>query len=130
ADLPDTEFKMTSTVEEASICTSTGLLATSSCNAVTEYFDTEQLPTQYCSGHYTYSYSYDYSSSYSEDSSSDEGSSEDSETTVEEPTPETPVEVPEETQAEVTTPAEETTEPPPADAGCGETPADTGEVIQ
>ena len=130
ADLPDTEFKMPSTVEEASICTSTGLLATSSCNAVTEYFDTEQLPTQYCSGHYTYSYSYDYSSSYSEDSSSDEGSSEDSETTVEEPTPETPVEVPEETQPEVTTPAEETTETPPADAGGGETPADTGEVIQ
>lgn len=119
ADLPDTEFKMPSTVEEASICTSTGLLATSSCNAVTEYFDTEQIPTQYCSGHYTYSYSYDYSSSYSEDSS-DEGSSEDSETTVEEPTPETPAEVPEETQPEVTPPAEETTETPPADTGGGE----------
>ena len=57
-NLVDTEFKMPSTVEEASICTRTGLLATSSCNAVTEYFDIDQIPTQYCSGHYSSSYNY------------------------------------------------------------------------
>lgn len=44
ADLPETDFKMPSTVEKASICTETGLLATSSCSSVTELFDTEQLP--------------------------------------------------------------------------------------
>ena len=134
ADLPDTDFKMPSTVQKASICTQTGLLATSSCNAVTEYFDIDQIPTQYCSGHYSYhyNYNYDYSYDYSEDSGTD--SSEDSNTTVEEPTPETPAEVPEETQPEVSVP-EESTETPPADGGAdtggGEAPADTGgEVAQ
>jgi len=48
-DLPSTEFKMPSTVEKVSICTKTGLLATRSCNSVTEYFDTEGLPKKYCS---------------------------------------------------------------------------------
>ena len=134
ADLPATDFKMPSTVQKASICTQTGLLATSSCNAVTEYFDIDQIPTQYCSGHYSYhyNYNYDYSYDYSEDSGTD--SSEDSNTTVEEPTPETPAEVPEETQPEVSVP-EESTEMPPADGGTdtggGEAPADTGgEVAQ
>ena len=134
ADLPDTDFKMPSTVQKASICTQTGLLATSSCNAVTEYFDIDQIPTQYCSGHYSYhyNYNYDYSYDYSEDSGTD--SSEDSNTTVEEPIPETPAEVPEETQPEVSVP-EESTEMPPADGGTdtggGEAPADTGgEVAQ
>ena len=133
-DLPDTDFKMPSTVQEASICTQTGLLATSSCNAVTEYFDIDQIPTQYCSGHYSYhyNYNYDYSYDYSEDSGTD--SSEDSNTTVEEPTPETPAAGPEETQPEVSVP-EESTETPPADGGTdtggGEAPADTGgEVAQ
>lgn len=51
-DLPSTEFKMPSTVEKVSICTKTGLLATRSCNSVTEYFDTEGLPKKYCSGHF------------------------------------------------------------------------------
>lgn len=51
-DLPSTEFKMPSTVEKVSICTKTGLLATRSCNSVTEYFDTEGVPKKYCSGHF------------------------------------------------------------------------------
>lgn len=51
-DLPETEFKMPSTVEKASICTKTGLLATYSCTSVTEYFDTETLPKKHCSGHF------------------------------------------------------------------------------
>lgn len=97
-DLPDTEFKMPSTVEKASICTKTGLLATSSCPSVTEYFDTEQLPTKYCSGHYTRR-SYD---RVEEDTSEEDSeSSEDQENTENtEPTPETPVDVPEEVTPE------------------------------
>ena len=70
-NLVDTEFKMPSTVEEASICTRTGLLATSSCNAVTEYFDIDQIPTQYCSGHYSSSYNYNYSDSYTQSGDND-----------------------------------------------------------
>ena len=50
-DLPSKEFEMPSTVEKASICTKTGLLATYSCKSVTEYFDTETLPKKYCDGH-------------------------------------------------------------------------------
>ena len=50
-DLPETEFKVPSTVEKKSICKSSGLLASSSCDAVTEYYDTETLPKKYCSGH-------------------------------------------------------------------------------
>lgn len=50
-DLPETEFKIPSTVEKKSICKSSGLLASSSCDAITEYYDTETLPKKYCSGH-------------------------------------------------------------------------------
>ena len=113
-NLVDTEFKMPSTVEEASICTRTGLLATSSCNAVTEYFDIDQIPTQYCSGHYSSSYNYNYSDSYTqsgdndgedenERSGQDTGNT-DNEESIDEPVPETPAEVPEETQPEETDP--------------------------
>ena len=143
ADLPDTDFKMPSTVQKASICTKTGLLATSSCNAVTEYFDIDQIPTQYCSGHYSYNYShYNYSNSYSQNNARDNnensqntdssGSTENNGSSgenIEEPIPENPAEVPEETQPEGST------ETPPADGGTdtggGEAPADTGgEVAQ
>lgn len=94
-DLPRTEFKMPSTVEKASICTQTGLLATSSCSAVTEYFDTEGLPKTYCSGHYVYyDYNYDYESNDSE--SSEDASSN------EEPTPDTTITEPPVTEPPVT----------------------------
>ena len=109
-DLPDTEFKIPSTVEKASICTKTGLLATSSCPSVTEYFDTEQLPTKYCSGHYTRR-SYRYSSdddSEDEDSESSENQENTENSGDTEPTPETPVDVPEEVTPE--------TPQPPADS--------------
>ena len=124
-DLPDTDFKMPSTVQEASICTKTGLLATNGCSSVTELFDTEQIPTQFCSGHYAYSnnnrnydysndysndYSYDYSYDYSQDSGTD--SSENYETVIEEPAPENPMEIPEETQPEVSAPSGGTETPP------------------
>ena len=125
-NLVDTEFKMPSTVEEASICTRTGLLATSSCNAVTEYFDIDQIPTQYCSGHYSSSYNYNYSDSYTqsgdndgedenERSGQDTGNT-DNEESIDEPVPETPAEVPEETQPEESQPEE-------TDPGTGGTPA-------
>ena len=125
-NLVDTEFKMPSTVEEASICTRTGLLATSSCNAVTEYFDIDQIPTQYCSGHYSSSYNYNYSDSYTqsgdndgedenERSGQDTGNT-DNEESIDEPVPETPAEVPEETQPEECQPEE-------TDPGTGGTPA-------
>ena len=112
-DLPDTEFKIPSTVEKASICTKTGLLATSSCPSVTEYFDTEQLPTKYCSGHYTRR-SYRYSSdddSEDEDSESSENQENTENSGNTEPTPETPVDVPEEVTPE--------TPQPPADSDSG-----------
>lgn len=125
-NLVDTEFKMPSTVEEASICTRTGLLATSSCNAVTEYFDIDQIPTQYCSGHYSSSYNYNYSDSYTqsgdndgedenERSGQDTGNT-DNEESIDEPVPETPAEVPEESQPEESQPEE-------TDPGTGGTPA-------
>ena len=125
-NLVDTEFKMPSTVEEASICTRTGLLATSSCNAVTEYFDIDQIPTQYCSGHYSSSYNYNYSDSYTQSGDNDgedenERSGQDTDNTdneesIDEPVPETPAEVPEETQPEESQPEE-------TDPGTGGTPA-------
>ena len=126
-NLVDTEFKMPSTVEEASICTKTGLLATSSCNAVTEYFDIDQIPTQYCSGHYSSSYNYNYSDSYTQSGDNDsedenEGSGQDTSNTdneesIDEPVPETPAEVPEETQPEETDP--DTGGTPAAEEGSG-----------
>ena len=47
------EFKIPSSVEEKTVCTETGLLATSSCPAITEYFSKDNAPTKSCSGHYT-----------------------------------------------------------------------------
>ena len=127
-NLVDTEFKMPSTVEKASICTRTGLLATSSCNAVTEYFDIDQIPTQYCSGHYSssYNYNYNYSNTYTqnrEDTDEDNESSQDTgntdeEEAIEEPVPETPAEIPEETQPE------EENQPEESGSGTVETPTE------
>lgn len=108
ADLPETEFKMPSTVEKASICTSTGLLATYSCNSVTEYFDTDKLPRKYCSGHYTYSYK-----------------DEEEDTTTEAPNPDTTVEVPEETTPETPTTPETTTPETPTAPDDGQTSTET-----
>ena len=48
------DFTIPTTVVQRSICTSTGLLATSSCPSRTEYFAEDNVPTQSCSGHYTY----------------------------------------------------------------------------
>lgn len=50
--LPEKEFEMPATVREVSICSETGLLARSSCDAVTEYYAVSDIPTRRCSGHY------------------------------------------------------------------------------
>ena len=46
------DFEIPSSVEEKTVCTKTGLLATSSCPAITEYFSKGNAPTKSCSGHY------------------------------------------------------------------------------
>lgn len=46
------EFSMPSTVEQKTVCTQTGYLATSSCPTLTEYFAVGTAPTQSCNGHY------------------------------------------------------------------------------
>ena len=50
--LPYTDFKMPASVQQKTICTQSGLLATSTCPALTEYFAEGTVPTQSCSGHY------------------------------------------------------------------------------
>lgn len=51
-DLPEKEFEVPATVKEVSICSETGLLARSSCDAVTEYYALSDIPTKRCAGHY------------------------------------------------------------------------------
>lgn len=51
-DLPEKEFEVPATVKEVSICSETGLLARSSCDAVTEYYAISDIPTKRCAGHY------------------------------------------------------------------------------
>ena len=46
------DFTMPSTVEQKTICTQTGLLATATCPPLTEYFAKGTAPSQSCSGHY------------------------------------------------------------------------------
>lgn len=53
AGLPSKDFAMPSSVQQKSICTQTGYLATSSCPAFTEYFAEGTGPTQSCPGHVT-----------------------------------------------------------------------------
>lgn len=45
------DFEVPSSVVERTICTETGLLATSSCPSITEYFDAENVATESCPGH-------------------------------------------------------------------------------
>lgn len=51
ANLSYKDFTMPSSVEQKTICTTTGLLATSSCPALTEYFAKGTVPSQTCAGH-------------------------------------------------------------------------------
>ena len=108
SDLPSTEFKMPSTVEKASICTKTGLLATYSCNSVTEYFDTEGLPKKYCSGHFFNFFNKDDEEDKEEEPKPDDSVDVPNEVTPQPPaTPETPETPPtEQTPSEPVTPPE------------------------
>lgn len=47
------DFEIPSSVEEKTICSETGLLASSSCPTETEYFAKDNAPTKSCSGHYS-----------------------------------------------------------------------------
>ena len=96
-DLPSKEFEMPSTVEKASICTKTGLLATYSCKSVTEYFDTETLPKKYCNGHFF--------NFFNQGNNSDDEDDE-------EPKPDNSVDVPDEITPPTTNPEPETPEKP------------------
>ena len=49
--LPYKDFTMPASVEQKTICTQTGLLATSTCPPLTEYFAKGTAPTQSCPGH-------------------------------------------------------------------------------
>ncbi len=46
--LPATDFEMPSSVEKATICAKSGLLAGSHCKTITEYFARSTIPTQQC----------------------------------------------------------------------------------
>ncbi len=46
------EFEVPDGVEKVYICSQTGLLATTTCPAVSTYVDVNSAPTEYCTGHY------------------------------------------------------------------------------
>lgn len=46
------DFEMSPDIQRITICSSTGLLATSSCSGQTEYFASSMVPSSYCHGHY------------------------------------------------------------------------------
>ncbi len=73
-NLETKEFTMPTSVEQLTICTTTGKLATSGCPAVTDYFDKDTAPKDYCTQH-SYSYSYDYNYNYNSNNSTDGTSS-------------------------------------------------------
>lgn len=50
--MPRKEFDMPASVQQKLVCRQTGLLATTSCSAFSEYFAAENMPTVSCSGHY------------------------------------------------------------------------------
>ncbi len=49
--LPYKDFEIPESIQKKTICTQTGLLATNSCPAKTEYFATGTAPSQSCPGH-------------------------------------------------------------------------------
>ncbi len=55
AELPEKDFKVSSSVEKKSICTITGKIAGNGCPSITEYFAKDTLPSETCSGHGSYS---------------------------------------------------------------------------
>jgi penicillin-binding protein 1A len=79
ANLETKQFTMPSSVEQLTVCTSSGKLASNGCPATTEYFATATAPKDYCTQHYVV-YTEESSDSDDEDSeSSDTENTEDSE---------------------------------------------------
>jgi penicillin-binding protein 1A len=74
ADLPYKDFTVPTSVQQKSICTKTGLLATSSCTALTELFSTNTIPSQSCPGHQVKVAEEDEEDKEKEDSDSDSSS--------------------------------------------------------
>ncbi len=63
ANLETKQFTMPTSVEQLTVCTTTGKLATSGCPSVTDYFDKDTAPKDYCTQHsYSYNYNYNYNS--------------------------------------------------------------------
>ncbi len=52
-NLSNKDFTQPSSVEEATICSISGKLASSGCPTITEYFDKSTIPTEHCSSHNT-----------------------------------------------------------------------------
>lgn len=52
ADLPYTTFEMPSGIESCYVCSETGLLGREYCDGITEYFSTDNMPTEYCYEHF------------------------------------------------------------------------------
>lgn len=51
--LPDKDFERPASVVQKTICTQTGKLAVSGCSTLTEYFASDNVPTESCAGHKT-----------------------------------------------------------------------------
>ena len=58
ANLETKQFTMPSSVEQLTVCATTGKLASNGCPAITEYFDSKTAPKDYCTQH-TYYYQQD-----------------------------------------------------------------------
>ena len=117
--LPVREFELPDSVEKASVCSITGLRATSSCPTTSELFAKGDLPDDYCSGHVVETPDDDDDDDKEDDNDNDSDSSSgttqpESPTEPETPTtPETPTEpTPPPTQPE--TPTDPNTQNPPA----------------
>ena len=54
ANLETKQFTMPSSVEQLTVCATTGKLASNGCPAITEYFDTKTAPKDYCTQHTYY----------------------------------------------------------------------------
>lgn len=52
SELPSADFEIPSNVQQATICSESGLLAGLGCSTRTEYFDSSTIPTTRCTQHY------------------------------------------------------------------------------
>lgn len=76
----DADFEMPSSVEKLTVCSTTGLLARSTCPSITEYFASATAPTEYCTKHRYSFWSY-YSSGSSSSGTSSSNTSGSTDTT-------------------------------------------------